>query len=95
MAVDFQLCRELDVSCNKLEALPPELSKCQRLRKLKGNGNYLKTIPEGLGDCCLLEVSEALGIHVGRSILRQINLTIARTGFQRRISTILQGTQAL
>lgn len=56
LAADFQLCRELDVSCNKLEALPPEISNCQRLRKLKGNGNYMKTIPEGLGDCCLLEV---------------------------------------
>lgn len=51
-------CRELDVSCNKLEALPPEIGKCIRLRKLRANGNYMEGIPTELGQCSLLEVRE-------------------------------------
>lgn len=50
-------CRELDVSCNKLEALPPEIGKCCRLRKIRANGNYMTTIPEEIGHCALLEVN--------------------------------------
>lgn len=48
--------RELDASCNKLEALPPEIGKCSRLRKLRANGNYMEGIPAEVGLCALLEV---------------------------------------
>lgn len=50
--------RELDVSCNKLKELPPEIGKCSRLRKLAASANYLEEIPEELGRCALLEVCE-------------------------------------
>lgn len=50
------LSRELDISCNKLEALPPEVGKCIRLRKIRANGNYMEGIPTELGHCSLLEV---------------------------------------
>lgn len=53
--------RELDISCNKLEALPPEVGKCIRLRKLKANGNYVEGIPGELGHCSLLEVRRDRG----------------------------------
>lgn len=48
--------RELDVSCNKLEGLPPEIGKCSRLRRIRANGNYLESIPAEVGHCALLEV---------------------------------------
>lgn len=54
------ISRELDVSCNKLEAMPPEIGRCSRLRKLKANGNYLTAIPEEVGGCALLEVCSAV-----------------------------------
>lgn len=46
------------MSCNKLEALPPEVGKCIRLRKVRANGNYMEGIPMELGQCSLLEVRE-------------------------------------
>lgn len=55
------LGRELDASCNKLEALPPEIGKCCRLRKLRANGNYMEAIPTEVGHCALLEVCTTYG----------------------------------
>ncbi|CAM9905214.1 unnamed protein product [Phaeothamnion confervicola] len=51
----FSLLRELDVSANRLNALPLELEQCKQLRRLKANGNYLRSVPPGLGTCMLLE----------------------------------------
>ena len=44
---ELSLLRELDASCNHIEALPEEIGKCVRLKKLKINGNRMEIFAKG------------------------------------------------
>ena len=46
---------KLDVSHNRLEALPRSIGHCTRLRILNVDHNYLEDIPKELGSCFFLE----------------------------------------
>ena len=45
---------DLDVSSNRLAALPPAISALQRLRYLNAMNNRLAALPEGIGACTAL-----------------------------------------
>lgn len=49
------MCRTLDVSGNKLSALPPEIGKLKRLTIFKCSGNKIRYLPPEIGKCKLLE----------------------------------------
>jgi hypothetical protein len=48
--------RWLILTDNQLEALPPEIGRCQQLQKLMLAGNRLRTLPETLASCTKLEL---------------------------------------
>lgn len=87
-SVRLRYYRELDVSCNKLEALPPEIGKCSRLRKLRANGNYMQDIPAEVGHCLLLEVGVVERTY--RSLNFQIGQVIALLVWMRGSHTYLE-----